>query len=170
MFLLRQSFLLFPAFYLLLLMAGCPNNVWGVPPVDDDDLFDDDDASDDDDSFTGETAAYPEEEQFLGLALGNTWRYDEVVSGGPAAEEDDVLVEIVDRIAGPALNPPQSNAVVAFEFEFDRLFGRDESHWYSIDGSGTMRWVKSSVTQDFFDTIEFAGDNSIVMWTAADEG
>jgi len=156
-----------PFFSLLLLslvalLAACPP---GSSQPDDDD----DDAADDDDSFSGETASYPDEEEFLGLAVGNTWRYDEVVSGGPTPEEDDVMVEIVARIAGPDLTPPRSNNVVAFEFEIDRLFGRDESHWYSIDGSGTMRWLQSSITQDFFETTEYPGDTGIVMWSAADE-
>jgi len=149
-----------------LLLAGCPVE---DPWADDDDTTDDDDVGDDDDTAGQETASYPAEEEFLGLAIGNTWRYDEVISGGPSVGEDDVLVEIVSRVAGPDLEPQQFDTVVAFEFEIDRLFGRDESHWYSIDGSGAMRWVKSSVTEDFFDTTEYPGDGGIVMWSAADE-
>jgi len=161
----RPIHLLLCLLMLVVLTAGCS----GSPPGDDDDAADDDDTSGDDDDTSVETASYPEEEAFLGLAVGNYWRYDEVVSGGPVGDVDDVSVTIVNRIAGPELSPPQSDAVVAFEFEVDRLFGRDETHWYSIDGSGTMRWVGSEVTEDFFDTMEYQGDNSIVMWSAADE-
>jgi len=157
-------------FLLLLTLAVLALGCSASPPADDDDAVDDDDdASGDDDDTSVETASYPEEETFLGLAVGNNWRYEEVMSGGAGGEVDDVRVTVVNRIAGPQLSPPQTDAVVAFEFEVDRLFGRDETHWYSIDGSGTMRWVGSEVIQDFFDTTEYEGDNSIVMWSAADE-
>jgi len=149
---------------LSLLALGCVGEPLGGGPDDDDD-----DVIDDDDDTSVEPASYPEEEAFLALAVGNTWRYDEVVSGGPGGEEDDVQVTIVSRIAGPNLSPPQADTVVAFEFNVDRLFGRDETHWYSLDGSGTMRWVGSAVVQDFFETTEYPGDNSIVMWSASDE-
>ncbi|MEE2828571.1 MAG: hypothetical protein VX498_05255, partial [Myxococcota bacterium] len=142
---------------------------WGGSGSDDDDLADDDDAADDDDSFSDQTASYPAEEAFLALAVGNTWRYDEVFTSDALPVEDDVLVEVAGRIAGPDLDPPQGNEVVAFQIEIDRLFGRDEVHWYSLDGTGTMRWVKSRISLDFFESEDFAGDGGVVMMTGNSE-
>ena len=142
----------------------------GSPSLgDDDDTADDDDTSDDDDAAGTEPASYPSEEAFLALSVGNSWRYDEVVSGGPNPLEDDVQIEVVDVIAGPDLSPPLAESVTAFEFEVDRLFGRDETHWYTIDGSGRMLWLKSQITDGFFETEEYLGAGEVVMWAAEDE-
>ena len=158
----------FLRFSLLCLLGIWVTACGTTPPVgNDDDVGDDDDASDDDDST--DPGSYPGEESFLALAVGNFWRYDEVYSGGPDPVEDDVQIEIVDVIAGPDLVPPLGPEVVAFEFEVDRLFGRDETHWYTIDGSGRMLWLKSEVADGFFETVEYLGAGEVVMWSAEDE-
>jgi hypothetical protein len=163
---------------LVLLLAGCPSG-WGEPDPgddDDDDLFDDDDdASDDDDAVddddTGSETSpeYPTEEAFFGLALGNTWRYDETVSTDIVPVEDDVFVEVVARWWGPDMDPAWGEEFVAFEFYIDRLYGDDVTIWYGLDGSGSMKWLKTRFWLDFFEYEDEEGDGTVVMSAGADE-
>ncbi|HCP46232.1 MAG TPA: hypothetical protein DIU15_09330 [Deltaproteobacteria bacterium] len=131
---------------------------------DDDDVADDDDGGD----AGGPTSSYPEEEAFFALAVGNLWTYDEQVSGVPEVLEDGVEVEIVGRVAGPDMNPPMPENMVVFEFEVNRDLGADETHWYGIDGSAALKWVKSRVAGDFDDQ-EFPGDESVILRSGASD-
>jgi hypothetical protein len=164
------------AFAAMFLLAGCPVTVDDDDAsVDDDDVFDDDDASDDDDAVddddTGsdDTESYPAEEAFFSLALGNTWRYDETISTDIVPQYDDVYVEVVARWAGPDLDPPWGAEVVAFELDIDRLYGTDITYWYGLDGTGTLRWLKTRIWDDFFEYEDIEGDGTVLMTTGPDE-
>jgi len=161
-------------------MFGCGSVSTGPDPLsdDDDDSFigddddtgdDDDSVSDDDDTSSANTASYPAQEQWYGLAVGNTWRYDEVVVGDVESKDDDVLVTITARIAGEEMEPPQSPAMVVFKFTIDRLFGPNEAHWYGLDGTGPMRWVKTSLYADLLGATDYPGDGSLVATYANTE-
>jgi hypothetical protein len=168
---------------LLAFLIGCPGTTgWSEPdPSDDDDSAapdDDDDAtSDDDDDATasddddtaGDTASYPEEEAFFGLSVGNTWEYDEVLSGGPEPIEDVVFVEVVDRVSGPDFDPALPEALTVFEVNVGWLGGRREVHWYGINGTGAMRWYRSRIHSNPFESEEFEGDAETVLKMAADK-
>jgi len=159
-------------------LSACGPGGWGNSSnntdltTDDDDSFgDDDDATGDDDDVTGsdETTAYPDEEEFFALALGAEWRYDELVSSDTLPVEDDVFVDVRARWAGPDLDPPWPADVVAFEIRVDRLFGQDLTHWYGLDGTGTLRWLKTRVQLDLLEFEDHVGDGSVVLETGADE-
>jgi hypothetical protein len=137
--------------------------------ADDDDATGDDDTGDDDDTSSANTASYPAQESWYALAVGNVWRYDEEVVGDVESKSDDVLVTITARIAGEEMDPPQSPAMVVFKFEVDRLFGVNESHWYGLDGSGPLRWVKTSVSADLLGATDYPGDGSLVATYASTE-
>ena len=49
-----------------------------------------------------------------------------------------------------------------FELEVDRLFGQNEAHWYGLDGSGSMKWIKSQLEEDFLEATDYPGDGSTV--------
>jgi len=137
--------------------------------TDDDDATGDDDTGDDDDTSSANTASYPAQESWYALGLGNIWRYDEVVVGDVESKSDDVLVTITARIAGEEMEPPQSPAMVVFKFEVDRLFGINESHWYGLDGTGPLRWVKTSLSADLLGSSDYPGDGSLVATYANTE-
>ena len=158
---------------------GCGVGGWSPSPgddddddsfgTDDDDTAGDDDSGDDDDTSSANTASYPTQEAWYALGLGNTWRYDEVVVGDVAAKDDDVLVTITARIAGEEMDPVQSPAMVVFKFEVDRLFGANEAHWYGLDGSGPLRWVKTRLFADLLGSTDHPGDGSLVATYAASD-
>jgi hypothetical protein len=162
---------------LLALISACTTTSgWSDPQPDDDDSAsddddsgsDDDDASDDDDTAS-DTPSYPEEEAFFALSVGNSWEYDELLSGGPAPQEDVVWVDVVGRLAGPDLDPALPSDLVVFEIRADWLSGRQERHWYGIDGTGAMRWYKTRVQRTPFEGDDFPGDGATVMKMAADK-
>ena len=147
---------------------------WNGAPADDDDSSpsDDDDSSpsdDDDDTSSANTASYPEQEAWYALAVGNTWRYDEVLVDDVEAKDDDIRVTISARIAGEEMDPPQSPAMVVFKFDVDRLFGPNESHWYGIDGTGPLRWVKTRLSADLLGSTDYPGDGSLIATFANSE-
>ena len=160
---------------LVLLLAGCPSG-WDDPDptTDDDDVFlddddDDDDAVDDDDTGSEDSPEYPDEEEFFGLGLGNTWRYDETVSTDVVPVYDDVWVEIVARWWGRDMDPQWGDEFVAFELYVDRLYGDDFSIWYGLDGTGSLKWLKTRFWLDFFEYEDEEGDGTVVMTSGADE-
>ena len=163
---------------LLVPLIGCPSG-WGDPEPsdddddafgDDDDAADDDDTSVDDDDTGSETSPeYPTDEAFFGLALGNTWRYDETISTDIVPLEDDVFVEVVARWWGPDLDPPWGEEFVAFEIKIDRLYGDDVTQWYGLDGSGSLKWLKTRFHLDFFEYEDVDGFGTVIMTSGPDE-
>ncbi len=177
---LRLALLLLILVSVTPVLYGCGVGAWNQNPGDGDDDdtgSDDDDTSSDDDDTLGDdddlssanTASYPAQEAWYGLAVGNTWRYDEVVVGDVESKEDDVLVTITARIAGEEMDPAQSPAMVVFKFDIDRLFGPNETHWYGLDGSGPLRWVKTRLAADLLGATEYPGDGSLVATYANSE-
>jgi hypothetical protein len=173
----RRLLLLLLFLPLPLTTIGCRSWDDGTPPPggDDDDDFsagDDDSTAGDDDSTAGdddddvtdspETASYPEEETFFALASGNTWRYVETVSTDAEPLVDDVLVTVLARLAGPDLEPGWPQSYVAFLLDVDRIFGNDSQHWYALDGTNRVRWLKTRIYDDFFEYEDFEGDGSTV--------
>jgi len=166
---------------LLGVLVACGTNPWAQGGgggddddsfgSDDDDAVGDDDGGDDDDATSSQnTASYPQEEAWFALAVGNTWRFEEQVIGDVESKDDDVLVTVVRRIAGEEMDPLQSPAMVVFELEVDRLFGQNEVHWYGLDGSGSMQWVKSRLEADFLESTDYPGDGSTVARYGTSEG
>jgi len=136
--------------------------------------FDDDDddtatADDDDATGTDEGPSYPTEEAFFGLAVGNRWRYLEVIHQDITPVEDDVLIEVRNKVAGPTLDPAWPDTMAAWEVKLDRLQGQDVTHWYGLDGTGVLRWLHTTVHTDFFETEEFPGDGTVLMFVGPDE-
>ena len=140
---------------------------------DDDDTSgsDDDDAGGggDDDTSSSSSNSYPDEEAFFALAVGNTWLYDEEVSGDVEPVYDDVEVTVVGRMDGPDFDPPWAANMVIFELEVYRLFSGAETHWYGLDGSGELQWVKSRIYGDFLEYEDYEGDGGTVLRSAVSE-
>ncbi len=161
------------------LLVACPSSGWDDDDTstdDDDDLFDDDDTSvddddavDDDDTGSETTPEYPTDETFFGLALGNTWRYDETISTDIVPLEDDVNVEVVARWWGPDLDPPWGEEYVAFEIHIDRLYGDDVTQWYGLDGTGALKHLKTRFWLDFFEYEDVDGFGTVIMTSGPDE-
>ena len=157
----------------LLLAAGCAGPVQPPPGADDDDVTfdDDDDSAGDDDDATGtdDGPSYVTEEAFFGLSVGARWRYLEVVHQDITPEEDDVLVEVRNKIPASTLDPEWPAEMAAWEVKLDRLTGQDVTHWYGLDGTGVIRWLHTTLHTDFFETEEFPGDGTVLMFVGPDE-
>ena len=141
----------------------------GGNTFDDDDTAGDDDTSGDDDTFSEDTPSYPAEEAWFALAVGNEWEYREDIVGDVVSDVDDVLITVRRRIAGPEMDPVQSAQMVVFEMELNRAVGLDEVHWFGLDGSGSMKWVKTRLFGDFFESDDYPGGGSVVASLAASE-
>ena len=173
----RPLGLLLPAAIALWAFAACPtfdspdlsddDDAWN--PVDDDDdaTDDDDDATDDDDDVVDPGPAYPEDEQWFALAVGNRWRYTETVdAGGGEPVVDDVIVQIVSRRVGSSLDERWGEDMAAFEILIDRALGTNATHWLGLDGTDAMKWLRTVVHDPFGDVVT-DGDGEVVFKRAA---
>ena len=84
-------------------------------------------------------------------------------------KEEDVLIEVRNKVAGPTLDPAWPAEMAAWEVKIDRLDGQDVTHWYGLDGTGVLKWLHTTVHTDFFETEEFPGDGTVVMFVGPDE-
>lgn len=156
---------------LLALLAACtaePTTVddddTGIDLVGDDDetTGDDDTAGDDDTPLPEPTASYPEEEQWFALVPGTSWTFDELLSGGPEPTEDHLEVRVERAVAASALEGGWPEDMVAYEIAVDRTFGGDERHWYGINGTGVLHWLRTE-RSDLFDVVSTVGDGDTVL-------
>ncbi len=165
------------------LLAGCPTFGADDDDVsDDDDLFsgddddatgddddsvaDDDDAADDDDDSIPSVPIYGDEETYFALSPGNTWRFTETTAAVPDPVIDDVVVTVVQRLSAVILPGDWEDDMAALEITIDRVFGDDETHWYGLNGTGTVYWLGSEL-QSGFDVETIEGDGGTVLSGAA---